>query len=438
MMPTAFIITGSMLLRIVTFVVVMNYYKVSRHRTAWLLIAAAVVLLALENFFHLLALYGFSNLSNTSFIPHIAGFAVSLLLLSGTVMVRSILKRLVATEEKSKVMEHHFQLLFNSSSDQIFVLTLEGKIVEVNQAACDWLEMSHDELVTHYFREIKLGAAVEGVVDHIHTILKNGKHIFETELKSKTGKNLPIEINCRLVNIDNQQHIICVARNITERRDLEKKIRIAIIETEETERRRFAKEIHDGLGPLLSTIKLYVNELECMSDVSDEKNEFAGHINRLINEAVDSARNIANNITPKILTDFGLSKALSTFCETINATNLLQINTSFQGVDRSIGPTYELIFYRIVTELINNTIKHANASNIEIRLEATKQKLLLAYRDNGIGFDLQKAIEKSDHHMGVKNIISRVRTMGGIFNFRNTLPGILITISVDLNLPPKA
>lgn len=430
------VIIGSMLLRIATFVVVMNYYKVSRHRTAWLLIAAAMILLALESLFQLFALTGFSSLVNTHFVPPVAGFAVSVLMLIGTVKVRTILRRLAATEQKSRMMEHRFQLLFNSSSDQIFVLTLEGRIVEVNQAACDWLAMSREELLTYYFREIKIGNAVEGVMDHIHTILKNKKHIFETELRSKTGKSLPVEINCRIVDIDTQQHIICVARNITERRELEKKIRIAIIETEETERRRFAKEIHDGLGPLLSTIKLYVNELECMAEQSDEKNEFAGHINRLINEAVDSARNIANNITPKVLTDFGLSQALITFCDTINATNLLHIHTHFKGIDQSIGPTFELIFYRIVTELINNTIKHANASEVEVQLEASNQKLRLTYRDNGRGFDLQQAIDKDDGHMGVKNIISRVRTMGGIFNFRNTSPGILITISVDLSAQP--
>ncbi|HQO49922.1 MAG TPA: PAS domain S-box protein, partial [Bacteroidales bacterium] len=312
-------------------------------------------------------------------------------------------------------------------------LTLEGSIVEVNLSACDKLGMSREELLNRHFREIKSSTAVEGVMDHVHDIRNKGKHIFETELCSKTGQRFPVEINCRLVEIDEQPFITCIARNISERRELDKKVRIAIIETEEKERKRFAKEIHDGLGPLLSAVKLYVNELESLADNSDEKKEFINHINAMLNEAVDSARNIANNITPKILSDFGLKQALSTFTETINNTNLLKINTSFSSLERNISPTLELIFYRITTELINNTIKHANAGRIDISLITKDQKLILNYQDDGNGFDLQQAIDKGDNHMGVKNIISRVRSLGGTFTFRNTSPGISINISVDIN-----
>ena len=432
---TAFVLISSMLLRLATFAVVMNYYKVSRHRTAWILIAAAMVLLALESLFELLALTNVSSLARGSFIPHTAGLIVSLLMLTGTALISTILKRLDATEKRNENIERRFELLFNSSSDQVFVLTLEGRIVEVNHLACDRLGMKREELVNRYFREIKAESASEGVMDHMHTIRKNSKHIFETELQSKSGQRFPVEINCRLVDIDDQPHVTCVARNISGRRELDKKVRIAIIETEEKERKRFAKEIHDGLGPLLSAIKLYVNELESMNDDTEERSTYIAHINAMIDEAVDSARNVANNITPKVLADFGLAQALSSFCETINATNLLRINLSCEGINRNIGPTPELIFYRIATELINNTIKHANATEIDIRLKAADQKITLSYHDNGSGFDLQQAIDKGDNHMGVKNIISRVRSMGGFFNFRNTSPGIRIDIQVDLSQP---
>lgn len=426
------IIISSLLLRLATFAVVMNYYKVSRHRKAWLLIAAAMVLLALESLFQLLSLLGVSQLATGSFIPHVAGLAVSILMLTGTALISYIMKRLVKVEKIKDNIERRFQLLFNTSSDQVFVLSLDGQIAEVNHSVCERLEMKREDLLTHYFKEIKAGSASEGVMDHIHTIRSKGKHIFETELRSKSGRVFPVEINCRLVEIDDRPFITCVARNISERQELDKKVRIAIIETEEKERKRFAKEIHDGLGPLLSAIKLYVNELEGLEDDSEEKKEFILHINHIINEAVDSARNIANNITPKILTDFGLTKALSNYVETINATNVIHINTHFVPLEHALTPTLELIFYRIATELINNSIKHANASSIDISLSLSQQRLHLEYRDNGDGFDLQQAIDKGDNHMGVKNIISRVRSMNGIFNFRNTSPGIQINIAVDV------
>lgn len=426
-----------MLLRLLTFAVVMNYYKVSRFRTAWILIAAGMILLALENLFQLLAMAGFSTLALGTFIPHAAGLAVSLLMLTGTALINKILKRLDSVERNKKNIERRFQMLFNTSSDQLFVLNTEGKIVEVNQSACERLEMERIALLEKHFADIKAGPACEGVLDHMATIESKGMHIFETELRNKSGMRFPVEINCRLIEIDENPFVSCVARNISERKELDKKVRIAIIETEETERRRFAKEIHDGLGPLLSTIKLYVNELEGMEPGSHEKKEFTDYINKLVNDAVDTARNIANNITPKILSDYGLIRATETFAEAINATNLLKITTSFHHVERSIGPTMELIFYRIITELINNTIKHANASSISVSLRQADSKLMFDYKDNGTGFDLEKAIEKGDNHMGVKNIISRVRSMNGVFNFRNTSPGIQISITTDVNPPKK-
>lgn len=431
-MASILLISASMLLRLATFAVVMNYYKDSRHRFAWLLIAAAMVLLALENLFQLLAIAGVSNLAQQQLLPHSAGFAVSVLMLTGTAMINTILKRLAAAERRKESIEKRYQQLFDTTSDLLFVLMPDGKIIEVNHAACDRLKMSREHLLTKRFADIKAGAAAEGVMDHLNDIRKKGYHIFETELLTGQGVRFPVELNCRLVDTEENQHITCIGRSTAQRRELDKKVRIAIIETEERERRRFAKEIHDGLGPLLSTVKLYVNELETTQPGTAEHNEYIGQVNHLLDEAIHNARNIANNITPRILADYGLQKAVENFTEAINATRLLAISTHFENIDRSIGSTLELIYFRIISELINNTIKHANASQIEIRLWLKEGKLCLDYRDNGQGFDLQEAIEKGDNHMGVKNIISRVRSLNGVFNFRNTMPGIEIQIVVDV------
>ncbi len=432
-----FLLTGSMLLRIITFAVVMNYINVSRHRIAWLLIAGAMLLMALENFFQLLEISGISDLASNTSIPPVAGFVVSLLMLSGTVLIRTILKRLNKAERTRSSINSRYQMLFNSSSDQIFVLDMDGRIVEVNNSACERLGYSRDELLKKQFSDLKSTQATEGLFDHMPEIRKKHIHIFESEHQSVTNQRIPVELSCRLIEIDEKPYITCVARNITERKELEKKVLTAIIETEETERSRFAKEIHDGLGPLLSTIKLYVNELETASD-SAEREEFIRYTNKLIDEAVTTARNIANNITPKIITDYGLIKSIDNFCESINATNLLHITFEHHEVGREIGSTLELTLYRIITELINNTIKHAQASQVLIRIVKSANRLRLVYTDDGIGFDFDKAMQKAEDRMGVKNIVSRVRSLKGDFRFRNTEPGIEINIDVDLQQARQA
>ncbi|MDD3637494.1 MAG: PAS domain S-box protein [Bacteroidales bacterium] len=423
-------ISASFILRLVTFAVVMNYVNISKHRIAWWMIAAAMILMALENLFQLLAIEGISDLAVGTKVPPVAGFMVSLLMLSGTLLIRNILKRLSKAERTRLSINHRYQMLFNTSSDQIFVIATDGQILEVNQAACERLEFSREELLNRSFASLKSGQNAEGVLDHLNEIRQHKMYIFETELLSGKGKRIPVEMSCRLIEIDEKPCITCVARSISARKELEKRVLIATIETEENERSRFAREIHDGLGPLLSTIKLYVNELEHNEKKADHDANIQ-YINKLINEAVSSARNIANNITPKIITDYGLIRSLENFCQSINATKLLEISFMHEALSHTLGSTIELTLYRIITELINNTIKHAQAQQVHIKLLQEASRIRLSYHDDGIGFELDKALEKSDQTLGLKNIISRVRSLKGSFSFRNTRPGIEILIDLD-------
>ncbi len=430
MMIEVILISISLLLRLVTFAVVMNYVNISKHRLAWWMIAAAMILMALENFFQLLAIEGISDLAVGKTVPPVAGLVVSVLILSGTVMIRTILKRLSKAERTRLSINHRYQMLFNTSSDQIFVLDGTGQILEVNQAACERLAYTREELLLRSFSSLKAEGNSEGVLDHLDSIRLKKMHIFETELLSQSGQRIPVEMSCRMIEIDDKPCITCVARNISARKELEKRVLIATIETEENERSRFAREIHDGLGPLLSTVKLYVNELEPNGN-KEEHMANIQYINKLIDEAVSSARNIANNITPKIITDYGLIRSLENFCESINATKLLQISFEHDNLSSGLGSTIELTLYRIITELINNTIKHAQAQQVRIELFQQANHIRLSYRDDGIGFELDEALEKSDQTLGLKNIISRVRSLKGDFSFRNTRPGIEILIDLD-------
>ncbi len=425
------LISLSTLIRLATFVVVLTYMNASSRRNAWMFIAAAMLLMALENIFQLLYFAGISDLAVSSFIPPLAGFVVSVLLLTGTLLIRSILKRLRKAERIHRTLDNRYRILFNSSSDQIFVLNMTGDIVEVNQSACENLEYKREELLKKHFSEIHMNPADPTIREHIDHILRKGTYIFESDHRSSSGKRIPAEISCRKLMIEEEPYITCVSRNIADRKEVEKKILTAIIETEETERSRFAKEIHDGLGPLLSTIKLYVDELDSQSHNETERVEYINMINKLIDEAVDSSRNIANNITPKVITDYGLVRAIQSYCDTINATSILNIELDVQPKEMSPGTTLSLTLYRILTELINNTIKHAKADQVRIIMRSENKKIHLDYYDNGIGFELEKALQKSDDRMGVKNIVSRVRSINGVFNFQNIQPGIHVNIQVD-------
>jgi len=200
--------------------------------------------------------------------------------------------------------------------------------------------------------------------------------------------------------------------DVTDRKMLERKVISAVLETEDKERRRYSEDLHDGLGPLLSTIKLYVNQMKSVKVTVDEEKEYLNISNELLDEAISTTRNIANNILPGSIVDNGLIAAVNTFCHHLNKAGNIKIvfNHNF---DTRLEKNTEINLYRIITELINNTIKHANANSIEVNLLLDNNLLIINYIDNGIGFD----IESVSHGLGLGNIVNRAQSLNGEYEF---------------------
>ena len=172
-----------------------------------------------------------------------------------------------------------------------------------------------------------------------------------------------------------------------ERKRAERKVLTAIINTEEKERRRFAEDMHDGLGPLLSTIKLYVNELTSDDISKSEKNDYVSYVSQLIDDAVSDIRTMSNNLTPRVIHEYGLISAIEEFCKNISRIQKLSVNFIKPHKKPELGKHIEINLYRIINELLNNTIKHAAAKNVNISIKMKAKKLMFHYDDDGRGFD---------------------------------------------------
>lgn len=196
-------------------------------------------------------------------------------------------------------------------------------------------------------------------------------------------------------------------RRLTERRILSTTLR-----TEEKMRLRFSKELHDGLGPLLSSAKM------AMSALSDENsaetnNEIVKSAMNVIDESICSLREISNNLSPHILKDFGLTRGINNFIKRlVNAGNVKITFKTNLGSDRFNNDT-EVILYRVTCELINNSLKYASCSKINISLQYQNEVITLIYSDNGVGFDPKNSFENG---MGLSNISSRINSLKGSFS----------------------
>ena len=190
------------------------------------------------------------------------------------------------------------------------------------------------------------------------------------------------------------------------RNETEKRVLSAIIRTEEQERQRFAKELHDGLGPLLSVVKMLLSGFD--QEVNDK---IKTNLKQAVDEAIVSVREISANISPHILNNFGLKDAIESFLKKLRPNENIKIHFD-SNIDKLRFPyNVEVIMYRVVCELINNTLRHAEATEINISLQLQDDTLYLEYTDNGMGFDVEQA--EIDGGMGLNNMQYRLQSGNG-------------------------
>jgi signal transduction histidine kinase len=185
----------------------------------------------------------------------------------------------------------------------------------------------------------------------------------------------------------------------------------ASIQIQEQERQRIASDLHDDVGAILSTTKLYLSHLV---EGEQESNDIAKKVENLVDNAIHNLRGISRNISPHNLEKFGLNSAIEDICLQINAAHKLKI--SFESnLDKRLVLEIELNIYRIVQELLNNTIKHSGASEASISIDFSEENehLTLKYKDNGKGIE-KHLFEKNNIKnmgLGLKNITSRVELL---------------------------
>ncbi len=342
-------------------------------------------------------------------------------------------KKLDSVSKALEESEERYRKLFDSTGDDIFVTDINENIVEVNNAACETLGYKREELLNMKITDIKTDKYKENVSENRRIIFEKGSYNFESEHITKSGEVMQVEFTSRLVNYEKEKLILSVVRNISRRMEIERQILSAIIKGEERERQRFARDMHDGLGPLLSAIKLYVNELNSATLDDQERKELITHSNELLDEAVNATRTISNNLMPTVIHSYGLIKAVKAFCDKVNKTNRLNIEFETENIEERFDSNLELILFRVISELINNTIKHAAAENVFILLIKTGDKLKLYFKDDGVGFDVDKIMNSENMGMGLKNIVSRVKSISGKYSF-NSIPGQGFTIKIEINL----
>lgn len=207
----------------------------------------------------------------------------------------------------------------------------------------------------------------------------------------------------------------------------------AVLRAEERSRSHFAKELHDGLGPLLSSAKMSLTAVTRFEH-TPEQQRIVENTAYVIDEAIRSVREISSNMSPQLLMDFGLARGVQNFinkCATLHSEKLrFETNLGTERFDSNV----EVILYRVICELINNSLKHAACTEISLSLNRDANRLRIEYADNGKGFNPRSIM---DCGMGLSNIHSRIHSLGGDLTI-DSAPGKGMRASVAIELNPHS
>lgn len=178
----------------------------------------------------------------------------------------------------------------------------------------------------------------------------------------------------------------------------------ALIQGEEMERKRIARDLHDGLGSMLSGVKIHLNLAK------KENPETVNGVDALLDNSIKELRNISQNLMPESLLELSLEHALRDLCAA-NSNTATKVEFQYLIKKSRLPKNYEIMIYRIIQELLNNALKYAKASQVLVSCSQNKDVFFITVEDNGIGFDILDP--KNKNGMGLKNIKNRVEFLSG-------------------------
>ncbi|MEQ8472997.1 MAG: sensor histidine kinase [Marinoscillum sp.] len=208
----------------------------------------------------------------------------------------------------------------------------------------------------------------------------------------------------------------------------------AAISSQEKERSRFAKDLHDGFGQMISILNLNLKSLE---DGGKDKHEVFENSSKVLDEMYQELKGICFNLMPQTLIKHGISAALQEFASRINLTDQILVETDFFGLDKRLTDVQEISLYRISQEWVNNVIKYSDANKVMVQLTKDEKEITLLIEDNGSGFDPE--LLKQGKGNGWKNMNSRANLINGELEL-DTNPGIkgntlIVNAPVTQNAP---
>jgi PAS domain S-box-containing protein len=386
--------------------------------------------------------------------------------------IKKVVEGLVTSEEKSKTLSEKLQEAhgrmeksYNEVREMNFALDKatylvktdpNGKIIYANDKYCHVTKYTMSELRGKPVFYNNTGGRESVIYDHIRDIQKQ-QEVWQDEIFDNASDGSGFWLDVTLIpifdNSGNLYQYLVIGNDITKRKNAERENRMlteektrresveqniksyAIINGQEKERKRVAAEIHDGIGQMLTSLRMKLEQIEDRNSTPDSE---VALVNSMLAKLITETKRICSDLMPSVLEDFGLLSAIEDLIKTCKDSDRkmeFHLDTNIQQVP--LSRELEISVYRILQEGLNNIIKHSKASVAEIHIETSGDYLNLIIKDNGKGFyfdrhylHVKKMVEKMN---GIRGMKERTELLGGTFNL-NTEPGKGTIIQLEIPL----
>jgi PAS domain S-box-containing protein len=326
------------------------------------------------------------------------------------------------SETAIKLSEERFRLLFYQSPTPKWMFNAASlQIVEVNEAALRLFGYSKDE-----FLQLSLQDLINDEDWHELESVTEEKLVRFKDIvlqRKKNGEVFSLEVTSQPIELPSGRHFIVIGDDVTEKIALQqmvleekyaaqKEVAKAIINTQENERSDIAKELHDNVNQLLTTAKLYIENIKYFPE---QKETFAQKSIALVQKSINEIRSISKQLVTPVINDIGFKATLDELLDHYSSMNLFQIDLVYNLEESQVEKGLQLTIYRIIQEQMNNIVKYAKASVVRIGIQACMQSLDVTISDNGVGFDKRKVTKG----LGIKNMKNRSEVYKGDFRIRS-------------------
>jgi PAS domain S-box-containing protein len=347
-------------------------------------------------------------------------------------------------EETLRESERRFRLLYEKAPLGYQSLDAAGCFIDVNQAWLDTLGYSREEVIGRWFGDFLAPHEVEAFKQRFPKFKATGEIHVEVEMVRKDGTHTIIDIVGRIAHDEHggfkQTH--CILTDITERKRAEEALRESrarlahlshsLVEAQEEERRRIARELHDEVGQSLTVLTISLDSVSQLASDGVMRGKIA-EIQEVTKNLFAEVSALSLELRPRVLDDLGLIPGLLSLFSRFSTQTGVEIDFKHTGIGRKqVTPEIEISAYRIIQEALTNVVRHAGVKTASVRLQVEGDILYIQVQDEGKGFDLQKALSAEDS-LGLLSMTERAEQVGGHLEVE-TAPGegALITCRLPL------